>query len=491
MNLGYMLDAARAVAYLHSFSPPFLHRDIKPANFLVDAENTVKLTDFGESRSLPRAQITENSAYAQRFAKASVTLNSGANLQQIGGDRYSLQVDSHEDVPPRPSMDPAMRMTVKGTVDYMAPEIINGKAGQASYGEAADVYALAITMWDILNPGVEKYPQLKGNHLRIFEFVLDGQRPQLDPSIHSSLRMVIESAWQEDPRLRPSAQNVVSILESIQEEVFASFAMDMMSAMETEALINKLGHAMERGFTGEHAVAHMEELFYVNSPAEAVRLGNALMDAGLLHHMKHSRPFENSSSVYFFDEDQVNLCQPIGTDNNAKAAATSLRHGADVEEASSITASSTRRSIRGGSHRSGSTHGNQVSENVRTTASSRSEPFELHGNGLCPCRKLGQRLELPKATGRRRFRRGKKNKYHALVDEKALEVKLLEADELDIESDFGGQRERHSMDDFVGFESLNTATLLTGVDDSLVSSSDSDDLAVHSGAADDDAGVAA
>ncbi|KAJ0391225.1 hypothetical protein P43SY_011254 [Pythium insidiosum] len=55
INLHYMLDATRAVAYLHSFSPAFLHRDIKPANFLVDRHGVVKLTDFGESRSLPRA----------------------------------------------------------------------------------------------------------------------------------------------------------------------------------------------------------------------------------------------------------------------------------------------------------------------------------------------------------------------------------------------------------------------------------------------------
>lgn len=60
LNVAYMLDAARAVAYLHSFRPPFLHRDIKPTNFLVDANSTVKLTDFGESRSLPRAQVVSN-----------------------------------------------------------------------------------------------------------------------------------------------------------------------------------------------------------------------------------------------------------------------------------------------------------------------------------------------------------------------------------------------------------------------------------------------
>ncbi|KAI9999003.1 hypothetical protein PInf_003682 [Phytophthora infestans] len=54
LNLGYLIDAARALAYLHSFSPAFVHRDIKPSNFLVDVEGNVKLTDFGESRSYPK-----------------------------------------------------------------------------------------------------------------------------------------------------------------------------------------------------------------------------------------------------------------------------------------------------------------------------------------------------------------------------------------------------------------------------------------------------
>jgi hypothetical protein len=61
INLAYMLDAARSIAYMHSFRPAFLHRDIKPSNFLVDREGTVKLTDFGESRSLPREQVASNS----------------------------------------------------------------------------------------------------------------------------------------------------------------------------------------------------------------------------------------------------------------------------------------------------------------------------------------------------------------------------------------------------------------------------------------------
>uniref|UniRef100_K3W591 Protein kinase domain-containing protein n=1 Tax=Globisporangium ultimum (strain ATCC 200006 / CBS 805.95 / DAOM BR144) TaxID=431595 RepID=K3W591_GLOUD len=58
VNFGFILDVAWSVAHLHSFTPTFVHCDIKPSNFLVDFENNVKLTDFGESRCLPQFAAT-------------------------------------------------------------------------------------------------------------------------------------------------------------------------------------------------------------------------------------------------------------------------------------------------------------------------------------------------------------------------------------------------------------------------------------------------
>ncbi|OWZ03467.1 TKL protein kinase, partial [Phytophthora megakarya] len=142
LNVAYMLDCSRAVAYIHSFSPPFLHRNIKPANFLVDVDNTLKLTDFSDSRRLPN-EIPAS--------------NLGINNQPI-----------------------QPKMTVTGTVNYMAPEMIGSSTGLAAYAEAADVYSLAITFWDILFPDREKYPDAGNNHNIVFESVLRGSRPPID-----------------------------------------------------------------------------------------------------------------------------------------------------------------------------------------------------------------------------------------------------------------------------------------------------------------------
>jgi|UniRef100_K3WFR1 hypothetical protein len=102
----------------------------------------------------------------------------------------------------------------------MAPEVIQGHAGLASYGEAASVYSLGITFWDILHPGQEKFPYLKNNHLHIFEAILDGDRPTLNPENverDTDLYHVIELAWQSEPEQRPSVQELAMLLEHIQE----------------------------------------------------------------------------------------------------------------------------------------------------------------------------------------------------------------------------------------------------------------------------------
>ncbi|KAL4099912.1 hypothetical protein PRIC1_007709 [Phytophthora ramorum] len=445
LNVAYMLDAARAVAYLHSFRPPFLHRDIKPTNFLVDANCTVKLTDFGESRSLPRAQVVSNglvrttagthrsSVGGYNSEKAStvamlasedgttkvptdrasieIAVVGAANLQQLRGSLASAGVDTKANSKDGhySTIDAnSVRMTVKGTVDYMAPEVINGRAGLAAYGEAADVYSLGITMWDVLNPGQEKFPDTGNNHFRVFDLVLEGQRPELDLRLHPSIRAIVESSWQHDPRLRPSAHSVVSTLESIQEELSAAFALELADELEDAMRLAKPIDASSaplvapHGFFADQAISHMRQLQYVDNTSEAVRLGNALMDSGLLHHSKHARPFEPSDEVYFFDDDNINLCQPLVVgaythDQNAKLDG----------ESATVISSSTRPSRRT-SHRSGSTNPYSNSARVRSDSSQSQSDRTLLENGICACRKLGQRLKLPKSSkSRHRFRRRK------------------------------------------------------------------------------------
>jgi serine/threonine protein kinase len=352
INLGYMIDAARAVAYLHSFSPAFVHRDIKPGNFLVDGKGNVKLTDFGDSRSLPRANIAwEVKVNGSDFSPHNIgesrqpastpeggltpspcTSESQTTVSTVSAPRRmvpdliemlndmtdeqdvrsSISYVAHELLLPSSSHVATMQnnrvkrdmMTVTGTVDYMAPEIINGKSGLASYGEAVDVYALGITMWDVLYPGVEKYPSTNNNYLRIFDSVVSGARPTLDDTkLHPRLRTLLESSWEEDPRRRPTAPMMVRILEQVQEEVCVTFALELRDEMELGAAVSDSDAMLITSFSGALAVHSMQAIGTTASAAESVRLGNMLMNAGILHHVKHARSFDDSDDSFFFDAD--------------------------------------------------------------------------------------------------------------------------------------------------------------------------------------------
>uniref|UniRef100_K3WK19 Protein kinase domain-containing protein n=1 Tax=Globisporangium ultimum (strain ATCC 200006 / CBS 805.95 / DAOM BR144) TaxID=431595 RepID=K3WK19_GLOUD len=336
-----MLDATRSVAHLRSFTPAFVHRDIKPSNFLVDFENNVKLTDFGESRCLPQFAATPTTpAAALDASSVAVKEPNTASINASSKESFSLSPQtrcSSHSVRSSGHQQLAWDIMIKGTVDYMAQEVIQGSAGLSSYGEAADVYSLGITFWDILHPGQEKLPYLKNNHLHIFEAILDGDRPTLNPENaerDADLYYVIELAWQSEPEQWLSVQELVVLLERIQERECArftrEFSYDVLAQADPDAITtaSRCGssYASESSLntrvssqqqwmqtTGLHAVTTMLRKQTVQPHSEAVRLGNLLMGAGVLHHVKHGRPFEDdkaASQVYYFDHNCIQMYEP-------------------------------------------------------------------------------------------------------------------------------------------------------------------------------------
>ncbi|KAG6612553.1 TKL/DRK protein kinase [Phytophthora cinnamomi] len=508
LNLGYMIDAARAVAYLHSFSPAFVHRDIKPSNFLVDVEGNVKLTDFGESRSLPKANITWevsslNDAKNAGMVPSSVTAVGGgiaatSSSSTIDAEHYQEYPDSTSTtsstqgvraIPLTPPHTPGTRtapiqlssaarkatpeMTVKGTVDYMAPEIINGRAGVASYGESADVYSLAITMWDILNPGAEKYPGTNNNHLRVLESVIAGSRPELDSQLHAGLAELITSSWHVDARMRPSAQKIVLALERIQEEVCSVFAFELCEEIENDSTMLKSGGTgnMSKSFSGEFATRKMQDIEAVASVGEGIRLGNMFMNAGFLHHLKHAQPFKSSEDLYYFDEDNINFCQPfvvldgptiksgVGSNNNSTRRPGSTlgaplpsqlvqspgwfkglqrQHQQSDPTPPLATTSTTSTSMKDSKRGEWDAHtASDSPQDDSDTAFVDAASNATNEAEECACRKLGERPNIRKPA-RHRFRR----KYRAIPEDNILTANLLQ------EEDLTSTQDRHLLDEF-------------------------------------------
>ncbi|KAJ0396691.1 hypothetical protein P43SY_006476 [Pythium insidiosum] len=436
LNIGYMIDAARAIAYLHSFSPPFVHRDIKPSSFLVDAEGSVKLTDFGASRAI--STHTNSTTVRRNSVTGCSSIKSTKLAMHLTAQMTVLAVESAS-----ASMEDPQRLA-KRDPEYLAPEVIRGNhAGASVFGEATDVYALGITMWDILHPGETKYPgksqfitssrrddeqrQSIAHHheSEIFDQVLAGQRPGIREHVPEPIREVLRAAWHTDPRRRPSAREIVLALQAIQEEASAVLALELMQELSysvgpglaTRLSIPQVGSSRSGAalegrhyFTGTRVVELMQARKYVLHELEAVRLGNMLMDAGLLHHIKHARAFEYLNAFYFFDEEAVQMNQPLamlegevtGTEGNPRQQALSTTRqflARDSDDSSSCNGSA----LGGGRRSARAARLRPVLARLAASSSDHASQVLMETSvGLsCRCRRLAQRLESVQTTRRR------------------------------------------------------------------------------------------
>jgi serine/threonine protein kinase len=190
--LDIMIDVASAVAYLHERK--LIHRDIKSQNVILFENSRAprKLAKVIDSAS-DSSVNTDNAEYVPAYT---------AKLIDFGETRH-METE-------------VMEMTVTGTPQYVAPELLQGTVGSgtARYSQKADVFSMATLFWELLHHGKSPFPP-QWSIASVLAAVLGGYRPPLDDDFrmrHPHIGALMHDMWSEDDGVRPNAGAVRDFL---------------------------------------------------------------------------------------------------------------------------------------------------------------------------------------------------------------------------------------------------------------------------------------
>lgn len=160
--LKFAASIARSLDFMHSYD--IIHCDVKCDNILITQNNEVKLCDLG-------------------FAKTKEQIIQGVDL--------------------------------RGTPEFVAPELFDSEENKTPYSEKSDMYAYAFVLYEF---GTAKRPYSK--HLSDSAILLlawENYRPAITPDICPvSIASLIKLCWEQDPKDRPYASEVIKTIEAMQ-----------------------------------------------------------------------------------------------------------------------------------------------------------------------------------------------------------------------------------------------------------------------------------
>ena len=160
--LKFAASIARSLDFIHGYD--IIHCDVKCDNILITKNNEVKLCDFG-------------------FAKTKEEIKVGLHL--------------------------------RGTPEFVAPELFDSEENQTPYSEKSDMYAYAFVLYEF---GTARRPYPKNlSDGAILLLAWENQRPSITPDIcPANIASLIKPCWEQSPKDRPYASEVINKIEAMQ-----------------------------------------------------------------------------------------------------------------------------------------------------------------------------------------------------------------------------------------------------------------------------------
>lgn len=200
------LQIARHIAYglNHVHSERYTHGDVKPQNILLSSKFQYTRDDYGGYV-----------AYIAESAKVKIA-DFGLSKRLNGARSSNLYASTTGtgtiDFGPGPC----------GTLLYMSPEGYRGiRTLDDSEVKAADIYAYGLVLYELLT-GLQSW-QLERvvTPVQLIALVTDGQRPSWGDnrdSIHPRYIQLVESCWSQACEDRPTAEQIINILNELHDE---------------------------------------------------------------------------------------------------------------------------------------------------------------------------------------------------------------------------------------------------------------------------------
>jgi len=216
-NYGLIIDiliyVARGMSYLADIG--MLHRDLKLGNVLISKDFlTVKLCDFGLSRFTNEPDPDPSEAQSEKKTTPDPSERAAQSEKKTTpttdkkpSEKRSLPSDkkspADKKAPPRPMLgDGPRKMTVVGTLHYMAPEL--GQMRGGTIDSKLDVYSFGVMITELLGAPPKRKEAFDINY---FE-------KKRDKKALPELVELVYACTQDNSRKRPSFRKIIVLLES-------------------------------------------------------------------------------------------------------------------------------------------------------------------------------------------------------------------------------------------------------------------------------------